>query len=146
MSKQAAYQKEWYAKNKDKFLEYKKKWRQKNKERENKKKRERYKNDINFRLVNILRARLNQALRNNQKSGSAVEDLGCSIEELKRHLEDRFEPWMSWDNQGDWHIDHITPLASFNLSNEEELKKACHYTNLQPLKAEDNLVKSNKLV
>lgn len=141
--KYSAYQKEWYQKNKDKFIEYKRKWREANKDRENQKKRDRYNNDINFKLVNILRARLNSAIRNTQKTGSAVNDLGCSIEELKKHLESKFEPWMSWDNHGEWHIDHIIPLASFDLSNPDELKKACHYTNLQPLKASDNMSKNS---
>lgn len=137
------YQKQWYAENKDKFIEYKRKWREANKDRENKKKRNRYNSDINFKLVNILRSRLNAAIRNSQKVGSAVDDLGCSIEELIEYLESQFEPWMSWDNHGEWHIDHIKPLASFDLSNPEQLKKACHYTNLQPLKASDNMSKNS---
>ena len=107
----------------------------------------RLKNDIEFRIRDSLRKRLSTAIRNCQKSGSAVRDLGCSIEELKKHLESQFQSGMSWENwtTDGWHIDHITPLASFDLSDPEQLKKACHYTNLQPLWAEDNLVKSNKI-
>jgi len=94
-----------------------------------------------------LRSRLNSALKNNQKVGSAVNDLGCSIEFLKKHLEKQFKEGMNWNNYGlyGWHIDHIKPLDCFDLSDREELLKACHYTNLQPLWAEDNLSKGSKV-
>jgi hypothetical protein len=97
----------------------------------------------NKRLARNLRGRLNKALHGNYKAGSAVNDLGCSIAELKQHLESQFKPGMSWDNYGrnGWHIDHITPLCRFNLQDEIEFKKACHFTNLQPLWAGDNLEK-----
>jgi hypothetical protein len=69
--------------------------------------------------------------------------LGCSIPELKTYLESKFQEGMSWENWGiyGWHIDHIIPLDAFNLTNREEFLKACHYTNLQPLWAEENLKK-----
>lgn len=101
-----------------------------------------YRNDLNHKLRQMLRNRLTKAVKRNQKSGSAVKCLGCSIEELKAYLEVRFQPGMSWDNHGDlpgcWHIDHITPLANFDLENREEFKKACHYSNLQPMWREEN--------
>ena len=100
-----------------------------------------------------MRKRLNKALRNNQKSGSAVRDLGCTIQVMRKYLEDKFYSHpntgekMSWDNYGmhGWHIDHIIPLSHFDLTDREQLKKACHYTNLQPMWAEENLRKSNKV-
>ena len=103
-----------------------------------------YHTDINFKLAHILRTRLNGAIKNNQKAGSAVDDLGCSIEELKIHLESQFTEGMNWGNHGlyGWHIDHIIPLSGFDLTNLNELKKACNYNNLQPLWAEDNLKKN----
>jgi hypothetical protein len=104
----------------------------------------RLKNDVGFKLRKILRKRLTEAVKNNHKSGSAVRDLGCLIPELKIHLEFKFTEGMTWGNYGKWHIDHIRPLSSFNLTNPNELKTACHYTNLQPLWAKDNLTKSNK--
>lgn len=68
--------------------------------------------------------------------------IGCSWPELKIHIESKFEKGMTWDNRGDWHIDHIIPLAS--ASTEAGMLKLCHFTNLQPLWAEDNLQKGAK--
>lgn len=104
---------------------------------------ERYKNDINYRLRVILRNRLLQSIKTNAKAGSAVEDLGCSISEFKTHLESKFEPGMSWENLGEWHIDHIKPLAKFDLTNREQFLEATNYKNLQPLWKTDNLRKKD---
>ena len=97
-----------------------------------------------FRLKDNLRSRLRKALKNNCKSGSSIKDLGCSIEEFKKYLESKFQEGMSWENRRDWHIDHIKPLSFFDLSNREQFLEACHYTNLQPLWAKDNLIKGSK--
>lgn len=104
--------------------------------------------DVGFRLGLILRSRIGNALRGNKKPGSAVRDLGCSVEELKVYLESKFQPGMSWDNYGyrGWHIDHIKPLASFDLTDRQQFLQACHYTNLQPLWAKDNFAKSDKIL
>jgi hypothetical protein len=110
--------------------------------------KERMANDVNYKLKKRLRTRLYSALTQNVKIGSAVSDLGCSIEELKTHLESQFQQGMSWDNwgigPGTWQIDHIKRLAGFNLADPIQLKNACHYTNLQPLWFEDHLLKSAK--
>jgi len=114
---------------------------------------ERIKTDIHFRLTIILRQRLNKALCGNYKSGSAIDDLGCSIVELKEHIERQFYlnketgEEMTWDNYGliGWHIDHIIPLASFDLTDREQLLKACNYTNLQPMWAKENISKGAKI-
>lgn len=105
--------------------------------------------DESRRIARNLRSRLYVALKNGAKKGSAVKDLGCSIEEFKNYLEQKFYKHietgeiMSWDNYGlkGWHIDHIIPLVSFDLTDREQFLKACHHTNLQPLWAEDNLRK-----
>ena len=102
-------------------------------------------NDTQFRLACKLRSRLGYALKGNFKTGSAVRDLGCSIPELKSYLESLFLPGMVWDNYGEWVIDHHIPLSSFNLTDREQFLKACHWSNLQPLWAEDNLSKGDKL-
>jgi Uri superfamily endonuclease len=94
------------------------------------------------KIAHNLRTRLGKAITSNI---SAVKDLGCSIEELKSFLESKFTLGMTWDNYGKWHIDHIKPLSKFNLSDTKELLMACHYTNLQPLWAKDNIVKYNKM-
>jgi hypothetical protein len=101
---------------------------------------------IQYRLRHNLRSRLSLITKKTIKHGSAVKDLGCTIQELKLYLESKFLPGMTWENYGlhGWHIDHVAPLSSFDLTNPEELKKACHYSNLQPLWAKDNIRKSNK--
>ena len=84
------------------------------------------------------------AIKQNKKQGSAVKDLGCTLGELKTYLEEKFEVGMTWENHGEWHIDHKRPLCTFDLSNREDFLKACHYTNLQPLWRKDNLEKGKK--
>lgn len=103
--------------------------------------------DPMFRLSRNLRSRLYSAIKNNYKSGSAIQDLGCSIEELKVHLEGQFTQTMTWDNYGPkgWHVDHIRPLCSFDLSDLNQLKQACNYANLRPLWWSDNLSKGGKV-
>jgi hypothetical protein len=100
---------------------------------------------LNVKIKNRLRSRLSHAIKNNEKYGSAVEDLGCSIEELKHHLESKFQLGMTWDNYGinGWEIDHIKPLFRFNLTNKEEFFKANHYSNLQPLWVAQNRTKGS---
>lgn len=104
-------------------------------------------NNINHRLAKRLRSRLRNAIVGKYRVGSAVKDLGCSIDEFKAHIESKFKLGMCWENWGrkGWHIDHITPLSAFDLTNHEQLKRACHYTNLQPLWAKENLSKSDKV-
>jgi hypothetical protein len=105
-------------------------------------------NNINFRLVSNLRSRLNLAIKNNSKFSSISKVLGCSIEYLKKHLENQFKEGMNWQNYGlkGWHIDHIKPCASFDLSNPKEQAKCFHYSNLQPLWAEENIRKGKHYV
>ena len=138
-----------YAQNNlDKVKSYRKDWADSNREYFNSYVKERKRVDVNFKLGMYLRSRTHKAIVRGQRGGSAVQDLGCSIEELKTYLESKFQPGMTWDSYGHkgWHIDHITPLCSFNLTDPEQFKKACHYTNLQPLWAKDNLSKGSKIL
>lgn len=100
--------------------------------------------DPQFRMAGLLRSRLNSAIKNKSKRGSAVDLLDCSIAALVFRFETRFADGMTWENQGEWHLDHIQPLSSFDLEDVDQLAVACHYSNLQPLWARDNLIKSNK--
>jgi len=137
---------DWYINNKDRKSKQEKEYRSNNKDKINKRYNEKMKNNPIFKLARLVRSRLRSALKNNYKSGSAVRDLGCSIKDLKIHLEQQFQEGMNWDNHGKWHIDHIKPLVSFDLTKREELLEACNYTNLQPLWAKDNLSKGCKIV
>lgn len=104
--------------------------------------------DIQFRLKRVLRSRLRCAIKDNLKTGSAVRDLGCSVDFLKEYIEKQFKPGMTWENWGyrGWHLDHIKPLALFKLEDRNEFLTACHYTNLQPLWGLENILKSDTYV
>jgi hypothetical protein len=134
--------------NKDKFKDKIKAYQKANKDKRNSYIKNKKKTNIQYKLSCNLRNRLNSAVNGNYKSGSAVKDLGCSVEEFKSYLESKFQPGMSWDNwtKDGWHIDHIKPLTSFDLTDRNQLLEACHYTNLQPLWATDNLSKSDKIL
>ncbi|MCI4437669.1 MAG: hypothetical protein JHC33_12755, partial [Ignisphaera sp.] len=106
----------------------------------------------------IISSRIRTALKRNiaLKNTKSIKLLGCDVSFLKLYIESKFLPTMTWENYGKyWHIDHIIPCASFDLSIEEEQKKCFHYTNLQPLFAVTqiingieyigNLNKSNKI-
>jgi hypothetical protein len=104
--------------------------------------------DPEYKLLTNIRTRVNRAIATGFKTGSTVEMLGCSIPELKRHLESKFTEGMNWDNYGrfGWHIDHIIPCSAFNISDKKEQFKCFHFSNLQPLWAEDNLKKHAKIL
>ena len=110
--------------------------------------KEKLKNDIQFKLACNLRSRLVQAIKNKSKKGSAVRDLGCTISEFQIYIEKRFRPGMTWNNWkiDGWHLDHIVPLAKFDLTNIEEFKKAVHYSNMQPLWARENCKKGSLIL
>jgi hypothetical protein len=134
---------EWRAANPDKAKESCRKWRVKNKAARATYMREKRRTCWFTKISGRVRSRLNEALRAvmARKTSSTTILLGCSILELKSHLESLFREGMAWDNHGKWHIDHIIPCSSFNLVDPAEQYKCFHYTNLQPLWAHDNLSK-----
>lgn len=140
--------KERYKQNRESHKAYVTEYVKRNKEVVNARvrKRDKYRrvNDPNYKIAKNLRSGLWKALKGISKSDSTINLLGCSIEELKAHLESQFTEGMSWDNYGEFHIDHIKPCASFDLTDPEEQKKCFHYSNLQPLWAIDNLSKGDK--
>lgn len=97
----------------------------------------------------ILRGRLSAALKQtrNKKSSRALDLLGCTIDEFKKWIESQFKPGMSWENHGyhTWHVDHIRPVSSFDLSDPVQQAECFHYTNHQPLWALENLKKGKRL-
>jgi len=108
--------------------------------------RKRYKTDLNYKLKKVLRSRMNMALGHNWKAARTAELLGASIPEVWNHLEKQFQLGMTRKNHGLWHIDHIKPCATFDLSDPEQQKKCFHYTNLQPLWAFDNISKGKRVL
>jgi len=100
--------------------------------------------DPSFKLNHYLSSRLHSALKGFTKSNTLTSYLGCSLLHLQQHIEKQFKDNMNWDNYGEWHIDHIQPVSSFDLTDENQIYKCWHYTNLQPLWALDNLKKGKK--
>ncbi len=131
----------YYENNKESKLEYQKEYQKNNKDKRNSYLIERRQNDPLFKLItNVRNLIYNSFYYNGYSKNSKTEELlGCSFEELKQHLESKFEPWMNWDNRGlyngelnyGWDIDHVIPLSSVN--EEIDIIKLNHYTNLQPL-------------
>jgi hypothetical protein len=139
--------KKYKEKNKEKIKNYNRQWRQNNKGHINNYMKNKRKNDLHFHLISIVRCRLNEFLRIRKitKRNNTINIVGCSPEYLKVHIESLFTEGMSWELLGQHiHIDHKIPLSS--AKNKEEIYKLCHYTNLQPLWAFDNLSKSNKIL
>ncbi len=151
----------FYHKNKERILEMRKKYSAENSKKMAKRRRKyqdehraersaymkmKKKTDIQYKLRISVRSRLGSALRDSAKGGSAVKDLGCTISELKFYLEGKFKDGMTWKNWSikGWHIDHVIPLSFYDLSDREQFLAACHYTNLQPMWAVENLKKANK--
>ncbi len=89
-----------------------------------------------------LRVRMWYALNGEKGIGSAVRDLGCSLATFRLYIENQFEEDMTWDNYGEWHLDHVLPLASFDLMDRVQFLEAANWLNYQPLWAKDNLRKS----
>ena len=140
--------KKYRAKNKEKISAYFKDYTQRNLQKINERNKKRRKTDPTFNIKCNLRSRLSTVLKGNKKSATTEKLLGCTYKEARLHLESQFTDGMSWDNYGlfGWHIDHIIPCASFDLSDPEQQRQCFHYTNLQPLWAEDNLRKSDKIL
>ena len=136
------YFEEYYSVNYEREKERKKTWHRNNKEYANNYQKRRKKQDVLFRIISQMRNSVNIYLK--YRSKHTFDIVGCTPQELKEHLEKRFVVGMSWENKNLWHIDHIIPLSS--AKTEEELYKLCHFTNLQPLWAEENLKKSNKIL
>ena len=144
--------KEYREKNKERILKYFEEYRKKP---EYKEKFNLYmknwmnnkiKTDPHFKLKVQLTHRIYSALKVKgiSKSKRTMKLLGCTVEELLKHLESKFQSGMTKENYGKWHVDHIRPCASFDLTDPKQQSICFHYTNLQPLWAKDNIRKGAK--
>ena len=137
--------KKWYQENREYSLEQRKIYQELNKdyikERTRKYMINKYNSDPHTKVKMNLSRRMRDFFK---KNGSRTIDfIGCSIDDLKSHLEKQFVDGMSWENYGlhGWHVDHIRPCCSFDLTDPEQQRECFHYSNLQPLWAKDNLAK-----
>jgi hypothetical protein len=155
-SKNENYHVKYREENKEKRNSYNKQWASENKEKIRERKKVyraiQRKTNSQYRIVNSLRCRVHWLLKNKTKAAPTLDMLGCSLSEFILHLESQFAEGMTWDNYGNpngdhslcWHIDHIKPCASFDLTQESEQKKCFHYSNLQPLWGIENIKKGSK--
>lgn len=148
-NKKKVYNKQYYVKNKEVIKELNNKYRLENKEKTNEYYRDYNKNrklvEPIYKLICNTRNLIRMSMKGNgyTKKSKTYEILGCTFEEFKQHLESKFTEGMTWENQGKWHMDHIYPVSL--ATDENHLIQLNHYTNFQPLWAEDNLKKGNKL-
>lgn len=141
------YRDKYYQDHRAAKLSYAKQYKVKNRVSINKKLVDRKHNDVNFRMTCNLRSRVLIAVKNQGtlKSKKTMELIGCSVAELRKHLESKFLKGMSWSNYGKngWEIDHIVPCGCFDLTKEEEQRKCFNWSNLQPLWQKDNSAKNH---
>jgi hypothetical protein len=133
-----------HARHREKRNAYSREYNKRNRDRLNANQREWKKTwPIESKLGVTLRSRLLLAIKNGQRAGSAVRDLGCSVKQLKNYIAAKFQPGMSWNNHGKvWQLDHIQPVCKFDLTKREQFLVACNYTNLQPLTIEQHKIKT----
>jgi hypothetical protein len=137
--------KQWHLDNPEYRKKYNKQYGLKNKDKINKYKKNRKLTNPLFKLSHSICSSIGISIKKQgySKTSRTHEILGCSYEDFKIHLENKFTKGMTWSNYGSWHLDHIYPVSL--ATDEEHLIKLNHYTNFQPLWAEDNIKKSNNI-
>ena len=146
--------KTWYEQNKEHRKQYLKEYREKNIDRIREVKRTYEKtkkaNDPIYKLINNFRTAIYQVLKENnvKKNGHYFDILKYSPDDLINHLESKFTDKMNWENYGEWHVDHILPISSFDIKEigDGEFMRCWELKNLQPLWGDENIKKSNKIV
>jgi hypothetical protein len=148
------YFSDWQKENREHLNTYHQKWREKNidKHRDYKRKYEKHRKDTDplYKLISNFRTAIYQVLKesNVEKNGHYFDILKYSPEELISHLENQFKDGMTWDNYGEWHVDHIKAISLYNIKEigDEEFMKCWSLSNLQPMWGEENIRKSNKVL
>ena len=137
--------KQWYLNNPEYRKKYNKKYSSENKDKINKYKKNRKLTNPFLKISHNICSLIGSSIKKQgyTKKSRTYEILGCSYEDFKIHLENQFTEGMTWDNYGKWHLDHIYPVS--RAIDEQHLIKLNHYTNFQPLWAEDNFKKSNNI-
>lgn len=138
--------KRYYRQNRSHVLAVTKEYQKKNRSRISAIIMQKYRTCPEFRIEHNLRTRLCLALKKNMKSTHTMELIGCSKQDLIKHLEGQFKTGMTWDNYGKWHLDHIRPCCSFDLTDISQQKVCFNWQNLQPLWAQENLRKGSRLI
>jgi hypothetical protein len=144
-------QKNYYKNHKKEKKEYDKIYNKKNILKINKRRKEKRKNDINFKISHLLRNRIKDALKNNTKSIHTLELLGCSLDQFKQYLQNTAinNGYLNFDINNysgkKYHIDHIIPCSKFNLKCSYHQKLCFHWSNMQILDAYSNFKKNNKI-
>lgn len=138
------YKKEYREKNREKIKKYEKVYR---KEVRNQRRVERLKTDEEFKVKKNVSHMIYKAMCGLKSGKSAFDFLSYDVETLKKNLESKFQSGMTWDNYGEWHIDHIIPNSFFKYTDmgHEDFKKCWALINLRPMWARENISKSNKL-
>lgn len=145
-AKAEAKKQRWKDNNPGRHTELARLWRQRNSER-HAESMQRYTSRPDVRIQRTIRERIRQMVKG-RKSRRTFDLLGYTVDDLKVHLERQFTKGMRWENFGDWHIDHVVPLSSFNITSEfdPELQAAWALSNLRPLWATENLQKRAKRI
>jgi len=143
--KALAYKKSYYEENREEVLAKKKVYCEENREKINTWWSNKRATDPTFRWVRRTRCRLSSILHGTGSHPEALDLLGCTRQEYRDHLESQFTDGMSWDNYGEWQVDHIIPVSAFDQSKLDERAICWHYSNTQPLWAADNQAKGSKL-
>jgi len=152
--KRLQYFSDWQKDNRDRLNDYHQKWREKNidKHREYKRKYEKHRKDTDpiYKLISNFRTAIYQVLKENNvdKNGHYFEVLKYTPEELINHLEKQFTDGMTWDNYGQWHVDHVMPISVHDIQEigDDEFMRCWSLSNLQPMWGDENIRKSNKIL
>lgn len=138
----------WRKNNYDKWVSGKKRWLEANKDKMKKYIndyiKEKYQNDMQYRIKSICASRIRSLVRND---ASTFDLIGCNYDFFHDWIEYQFDENMTWENIGQyWHFDHVVPCSSYDLSNKDELEECFHWSNMRPLEAQQNLKKHDKVL